>query len=358
MEYGFAQALLLWYKENRRELPWRGTQDPYRIWVSEVILQQTRVAQGYDYFLRFMEAFPRVEVLAVATEDEVLKCWQGLGYYSRARNLHKAAKQVVASGGFPSTYEGIRALSGVGDYTAAAIASFAFGLRHAVVDGNVYRVLSRYFGVSEAVDTVRGKRYFARLAAELLPEDPHVADYNQAVMDFGAMVCVPKSPACRTCPLAEGCVAASRQVPEAYPVKSRTLAVSERYLHYIYIKAQGEVALFRRDKADIWKGLYEPYLVETEAALTPEQFVAALDGSAFAEASRGVVWTILRSGVRHKLTHRTLVCNFYCLDLDRKPSDAVFGRPAVWVTPEELPRYAVSRLVSMLMEDVALRDGM
>ena len=216
----FAALLLAWYNENRRDLPWRGVGDPYKIWVSEIILQQTRVSQGHDYFLRFMERFPRVEDLAAASEDEVLKCWQGLGYYSRARNMHAAARQVVEGGGFPQTYEGIRRLKGVGDYTAAAIASFAFGLRHAVVDGNVYRVLARYFGVDSPIDTGQGKKYFARLAEELLPEDKYVADYNQAVMDFGAMQCVPKGPKCGQCPLCESCLAFRDGKVQDLPVKS------------------------------------------------------------------------------------------------------------------------------------------
>ena len=175
-DYNFAHKLLAWYHENRRILPWRDTHDPYIIWISEIILQQTRVVQGYDYFLRFMNRFPDVDALAAASEDEVLKCWQGLGYYSRARNLHAAARQIVEWGGFPERYENIRQLKGVGDYTAAAIASFAFGLPHAVVDGNVYRVLSRYYGIEEPIDTGHGKKYFAAMAQELLPEGKEAAD--------------------------------------------------------------------------------------------------------------------------------------------------------------------------------------
>lgn len=189
------------------------------------------------------ERFPDVETLAEATEDDVLKCWQGLGYYSRARNLHCAARQIVAAGKFPDDYENIRKLKGVGDYTAAAISSFAFGLPYAVVDGNVYRVLSRYFGITEPIDTTAGKKYFAGFARGLLPKGAEGADYNQAIMDFGALQCVPRSPFCAECPFADSCMAYRMNSIHDLPVKSRTLKVSERYLHYIYIQAEGKAAL-------------------------------------------------------------------------------------------------------------------
>lgn len=185
----FTETLLKWYAENKRELPWRETTDPYLIWISEIILQQTRVAQGYEYFLRFVHRFPDVRALAEASEDEVMKYWQGLGYYSRARNLHAAAESM--NGAFPETYEGVRALKGVGDYTAAAICSFAYNMPYAVVDGNVYRVLSRYFGIDIPVDSTEGKKTFAALAEEMLDKS-RPADYNQAIMDFGAIQCTPK----------------------------------------------------------------------------------------------------------------------------------------------------------------------
>ena len=347
----FAALLLAWYNENRRDLPWRGVGDPYKIWVSEIILQQTRVSQGHDYFLRFMERFPRVEDLAAASEDEVLKCWQGLGYYSRARNLHAAARQVVEGGGFPQTYEGIRRLKGVGDYTAAAIASFAFGLRHAVVDGNVYRVLARYFGVDSPIDTGQGKKYFARLAEELLPEDKYVADYNQAVMDFGAMQCVPKGPKCGQCPLCESCLAFRDGKVQDLPVKSKALRVTERYLHYMYIQAGGEVALFRREADDIWKGLYEPFLVETAEPCEPG---TVLDSDLVPPSVRDACTkkTLLCTGVRHQLTHRTLICDFYKLEMPDKPAD--FGREVHWAKAGELSGFAFPRLVAMLLERFGL----
>ena len=211
----FASVLLDWYKEYGRDLPWRQTHDPYAIWLSEIILQQTQVKQGWDYWTRFMHRWPTVEALASATEDEVLREWQGLGYYSRARNLHFAAKQIVALGHFPDTLEEIKKLKGVGDYTAAAIASFAFGIPAAVVDGNVYRVLARHFGIDTPINTTEGKKLFAAMAQDLLPAGqspssvvlPPSSQYNQAIMDFGAIQCTPASPNCMFCPLIETCQA-------------------------------------------------------------------------------------------------------------------------------------------------------
>ena len=226
--------LFEWYQEHRRDLPWRDTRNPYEIWISEVILQQTRVAQGYDYFVRFIERFPTVEALAEAPDDEVMRMWQGLGYYSRARNLHAAAKQVVAMGGFPTTYEAIRSLKGVGDYTAAAVASFAFDVPQAAVDGNVCRVWSRVFGIDVPIDSVQGKRLITDIAQSLLPE-AHAALYNQAVMEFGALQCVPRNPHCSECPLAHKCMALATGRVEELPIKSHKTKVTPRYLHYLYI---------------------------------------------------------------------------------------------------------------------------
>ena len=238
----FAVTLLEWFRENGRDLPWRQTHDPYAIWLSEIILQQTQVKQGWEYWERFMHRWPTVEGLADATEDEVLREWQGLGYYSRARNLHYAAKQIVALGHFPDTLEEIKQLKGVGDYTAAAIGSIAFGLPAAVVDGNVYRVLARHFGIDTPINTTEGKNLFAALAQSLLPQDtsltsihsPLTSEYNQAIMDFGAMQCTPQSPHCDICPLMESCIAFREGRVSLLPVKLKTLKVTERHLIYIY----------------------------------------------------------------------------------------------------------------------------
>ncbi|MBQ5438702.1 MAG: A/G-specific adenine glycosylase, partial [Bacteroidales bacterium] len=253
----FTSAILQWYAANGRDLPWRRTRDPYAIWLSEIILQQTRIAQGQAYWERFMARFPDVESLAAASEDEVLRLWEGLGYYSRGRNLLAAARQIAAAGAFPSTLEGIRALKGVGDYTAAAIGSIAFGLPAAVVDGNVYRVLSRYYGIDTPIGSTAAKKEFTALAQSLLPAD-RPGDFNQAMMDFGAIQCTPASPACLTCPLAATCVALREGRVESLPVRQRAAAVQTRQLVYVYLRCQGRTAIRRRGAGDIWQGLWEP----------------------------------------------------------------------------------------------------
>lgn len=247
----FTTTILRWFQENGRSLPWRETRDPYAIWLSEIILQQTRIEQGKPYWERFMRRWHTVEELAAASEDEVLREWQGLGYYSRARNLHYAAKQIVAMGGFPTTLEGIKSLKGIGDYTAAAIGSIAFDIPAAVVDGNVYRVLARHYGIDTPINTTGGKKEFTALAQELLlpaldREGMGAGLFNQAMMDFGAIQCTPSSPLCTTCPLQETCVALREGRIEQLPVKRKTLKIKERHLTYIYIRCKGMTAIHRR----------------------------------------------------------------------------------------------------------------
>ena len=329
MHSDFSLALLRWFEANGRELPWRQTCDPYPIWLSEIILQQTRVQQGWEYWERFMRRWPTIELLAAASEDEVLREWQGLGYYSRARNLHAAARQVVALGGFPTTIEDIKSLKGVGDYTAAAIGSFAFGLPAAVVDGNVYRVLARHFGIDTPINSTEGKHAFTALAQELLPTD-RAADYNQAIMDFGALQCTPSSPHCQTCPLVESCVAFREGRVGVLPVKLRKLNIKTRHLTYIYIRWNGCVALHRRGAGDIWQGLWEPYLIEDESLPT-------FDGRL----------SLLRKGVRHVLTHRILMVDFYLLECESQPS---LPEGYQWVPESDIDHYGVPRLVEMLFD--------
>ena len=329
----FATTIIQWFRENGRALPWRETRDPYAIWLSEIILQQTRIEQGRPYWERFMQRWPTVEALAEASEDEVLRLWQGLGYYSRARNLHAAAKQVVARGGFPTTLEGLRSLKGVGDYTAAAIGSFAFGLPAAVVDGNVYRVLARHYGIATPINTTEGKKEFALLAQSLLPSDhssflmPHSSLYNQALMDFGATHCTPSSPGCPSCPLQETCVAFREGRVNELPVKQRTLKIKERHLTYIYIRYRGETALHRRPAGDIWQGLYEPLLTER-----------VLCGA-----------VLLRQNVKHILTHRVLYADFWLWEPTEKPS---LPEGYFWVPESDLDRYGVPRLIEILFDAV------
>ena len=322
----FNVALLEWFRENGRDLPWRQTRDPYAIWLSEIILQQTQVKQGREYWERFMHRWPTVEALAAATEDEVLREWQGLGYYSRARNLHYAAKQIVTLGHFPDTLEDIKQLKGVGDYTAAAIGSIAFGLPAAVVDGNVYRVLARHFGIDTPINTTEGKKLFAALAQELLPPN-EAAAYNQAIMDFGAVQCTPQSPKCMECMLAESCEALRSGRVNELPVKLKTLKVTERHLIYIYIRCQGQTAIRRRGPGDIWQGLWEPMLVDAESAVPPTA-------------------SLLRQNVKHVLTHRMLYADFYLLETDKRPK---LPSDYIWIAESALDNYALPRLIEVLL---------
>lgn len=326
----FANTIISWFQENGRALPWRETKDPYAIWLSEIILQQTRIAQGWEYWERFMAQYPKVEDLAAASEDEVLRLWQGLGYYSRARNLHAAAKQIVALGKFPDTLEDIKALKGVGDYTAAAIGSFVFDIPAAVVDGNVYRVLSRYFGIDTPINSTQGKKEFAALAQSLIPASDAAA-YNQGMMDFGAIQCTPQSPKCLLCPLAETCVVLREGRVEELPVKLKTLKVQTRRLAYIYIRCNGEIAIHRRGEGDIWQGLWEPYNVSGLPALPT--FEAPL--------------VLKAKDVKHVLTHRILLADFYLLETKKRP---LLPDDYIWIKESEISEYGIPRLIEILLE--------
>ncbi|MBQ9659648.1 MAG: A/G-specific adenine glycosylase [Bacteroidales bacterium] len=342
----FSKTLLAWYGDHGRDLPWRRTRDPYAIWLSEIILQQTRIAQGQAYWERFMERFPDVQALAGATEDEVLRLWQGLGYYSRARNLHAAAKQIAAQGRFPDTLEGIRALKGVGDYTAAAIGSIAFGLPAAVVDGNVYRVLARHYGISTPVGSAAAKKEFTALAQSLLPpEQP--GDFNQAMMDFGAVQCTPASPACLLCPLADSCAALATGSVDRLPVKEKGPAVSTRRFDYIYLRCQGRTAIRKRGPGDIWEGLYEPIVCDNRSEAA--EGVPGDSSPAAATAADGPEQPRLLRSVRHQLTHRTLLVDFYLWEPQQEP---VLPEGYFWISEAELDRYAKPRLFELLLEEI------
>lgn len=341
----FTETLREWYVDNRRELPWRETTDPYLIWISEIILQQTRVAQGYDYFVRFVKRFPDVRSLAEAPEDEVMKYWQGLGYYSRARNLHAAARSMT-EGRFPDTYEGVRALKGVGDYTAAAICSFAYNMPCAVVDGNVYRVLARYFGIDLPIDSTEGKKAFAALAAEML-DKAHPADYNQAIMDFGALQCTPQSPNCLFCPLADSCSALASGRVSQLPLKQHKTKVSDRYLNYIYVRMGAYTFIRKRTEKDIWQDLFELPLVEAERDLSEEELLASPSFRSLLAEGAVFQLRLLRRGVKHVLSHRVLHANFYELLL---PEDSSSFPGYQKVRTEELEHYAVPRLIHAFLE--------
>ena len=344
----FSLTLLKWFEENGRDLPWRQTRDPYAIWLSEIILQQTQVKQGWEYWERFMRRWPNVEALAAATEDEVLREWQGLGYYSRARNLHHAARQILARGGFPNTLEEIKKLKGVGDYTAAAIGSIAFNLPVAVVDGNVYRVLSRYFGIETPINTTEGKKLFATLAQEqLLPalnrEGMGAGLYNQAIMDFGAIQCTPQSPKCDSCPLMESCAAFRTNRIQELPVKVKTLKIRERHLIYIYIRYKGQTAIHRRGPGDIWQGLYEPFLIDN-GQWTMDNWAAQH------HCQLSIInCQLLAKQVKHVLTHRILYADFYLLEVSEKPS---LPADYIWIPEADIDNYALPRLIEILLESL------
>lgn len=386
----FSNTILSWFRENGRELPWRETKNPYAIWLSEIILQQTRIAQGWEYWERFMAQYPTVEDLAAAHEDEVLKLWQGLGYYSRARNLHTAAKQIVALGHFPDTLEGIKQLKGVGDYTAAAIGSFAFDIPAAVVDGNVYRVLARYFGIDTPINSTQGKKEFAALAQSLLPSSKAsvslssfspasdfqsslslVAAYNQAMMDFGAIQCTPQSPKCLLCPLAETCEAMRTNRVAELPVKQKTMKVKTRHLSYIYIRCKGETAIHRRGEGDIWQGLWEPFnasditeatasIASAQASLSSTKFSTSLtklssfkkELAADLHLSNVDALQLLAQDVKHVLTHRILFADFYLLETEARPQ---LPDDYIWIKEEEIEDYGIPRLIELMLEKISCK---
>lgn len=299
----FSQALLPWYRENQRPLPWRKSPDPYRIWLSEVILQQTRVDQGTAYWHRFVDRYPTVAQLAKASEDQVLRLWQGLGYYSRARNLRTAARQVVEvhGGQFPADHAELLKLKGVGDYTASAIASICFGMAEPVVDGNVYRVLARVFGIATPIDSTAGRKEFRALAAELIPKQ-HPGDHNQAVMELGATVCTPRNPRCGECPLARKCIAKAEGRIAELPVKAGKTKTRTRHFNYLLIESNGGIYLRKRTGKDIWQGLWELPMVETERAATASALCKAL-GLRKLKRTDGPV--------RHMLSHQVIQAAFW-----------------------------------------------
>lgn len=340
----FTELLIKWYGENKRDLPWRDTRDPYLIWISEIILQQTRVDQGYNYFLRFVKRFPDIFHLANASEDEVMKYWQGLGYYSRARNLHAAAKSM--RGIFPSTYDEVRQLKGVGAYTAAAICSIAYGMPYAVVDGNVYRVLSRYFGVEIPIDNTKGKKFISALADEMLDKS-RPALYNQAIMDFGALQCTPKTPLCFSCPLSEGCFALRKNMVDQLPIKERKTQIKIRYFNYIYVRAGSYTYLHKRIENDIWRNLFEFPLIETDVPVTKEELAALPQlNSLFCDREYIEIHPIWLN-VKHVLSHRIIYANFYEVVLsEQSTSFSSYLR----IKREDLEGYAVPRLIHAFLE--------
>jgi A/G-specific adenine glycosylase len=321
MEKRFTRLLMEWHrKKNTREMPWKGEKDPYKIWLSEVILQQTRVAQGWQYYTRFIKKYPKINQLAKASDQEVFKLWEGLGYYNRCRNLLFTARQIVTErkGRFPDQYEQILALKGVGPYTAAAIASFAYNLPYAVVDGNVFRVLSRFFGVEEPIDSPKGRQLFSALAEKVLDKKEPGA-FNQAIMDFGAVICKPVSPSCSFCPLQKSCIAFAEGKVNHLPIKEKILQRKHRWFYYFLFEHDGKIMVNHRTGKDIWQDLYEFYLLESEEAIQWNE----------KEVRR---WLKEQLGIRNatihlisplavqQLTHQQIKGQFIRIELDAIPS--------------------------------------
>ncbi len=351
------ESLLLWYSQNKRPLPWRETLDPYKIWLSEVILQQTRVSQGMDYYHRFLAAFPDVRSLAAADEQEVLKLWQGLGYYSRARNMHHAAKEVVEkhNGIFPQTAEGLKKLKGIGDYTAAAIASICFDESTAVLDGNVARVISRLYAVETAVDTNKGRELLTDLAVQLLGNH-HPGTFNQATMELGALVCTPKSPSCDTCPLAFSCEAFKRNTVTDFPVKTPKKAATVRHLNYLvisFIQNQEEFILMRkRTGNDIWKNLYDFPCIETEAAADIEQLLEKCNERGLFGGFPFTVKQVSEEYI-HQLSHRRLLARFIRIAVEGTPEG---DENITAVALHHIARLPLPRLIDLYLANVLLEE--
>ncbi len=318
----FRKALLDWSSAHPRPLPWKGEPDPYKIWLSEIILQQTRVEQGLPYYERFVAAYPTVRHLADAPEDELMKLWEGLGYYSRARNLHAAARHITheLGGQFPEDYAGIRSLRGVGDYTAAAIAAFAYGLPHAVVDGNVYRVLARFFGIATPTDTPQAKREFTALANQLL-DSARPGAFNQAIMDFGATWCKPRQPRCAACPLASRCVALATGQVADLPIKSKKMERKERFFLYLVLRWQGDTWVRKRTAKDIWQNLFEFPMLELTALPADVQEVAAQFSQHVDIPAAWLAGGRLSPPFSQTLTHREVAAVFFEIHLPADPAE-------------------------------------
>ena len=344
----FSEQLIIWYTQHQRDLPWRHTQNPYYIWLSEVILQQTRIAQGLPFYERFVETFPTIEALANADQKEVLRLWQGLGYYSRARNLHQTAKIVVQEYGgvFPNTYTELLKLKGIGTYTAAAIASFAFGEKVAVLDGNVYRVLSRVFGIETDITSNEAKKVFGKLANELI-SDSQPATHNQAIMEFGAVQCVPVSPLCLFCPLSFGCVANAANRQGSLPVKTKKTKVRERFFNYFVIEQNQRLLLRERTNKDVWEGMFDFYLIETHQAENWETLVE--DAWLKTVAKLGTMQS--ESGLyTHILTHQRIQTKFWHISLSSEVSLLLPSNFQFYVL-EEVDQLPKSTLVNNFLKE-------
>ncbi len=344
----FTTQLTSWHStENHRSLPWKNEKDPYKIWLSEVILQQTRSLQGLPYYLRFSDAFPTVEDMAAANDEDAFRLWQGLGYYNRCKNMLATARYIAKEldGQFPSDYNELLQLKGVGPYTAAAIASFAFGLPHAVVDGNVYRVLARYFGIDTPFDITEGKKIFSSLAQELLDIKDSAA-YNQAIMDLGATICTPGNALCDQCPLQKKCVAYNDQLIDILPVRSKKQSVRKRYFHYLLLKWEDTLWIHKRTSNDIWENLHQPYLIESANPLETGELV---QHPVFKQANFNYSEIKYDCLSKQKLTHQIIETRFFSLKLAEKP--VINSMNGAWLTINNMKKTAFPKTLVSFLEN-------
>ncbi|MEO9572316.1 MAG: A/G-specific adenine glycosylase [Polaribacter sp.] len=339
----FSNTLIYWYLQNNRELPWRKSKNPYFIWLSEIMLQQTRVAQGLSYYLKFTTTFPTVFDLAKADESTVLKMWQGLGYYSRARNLHYSAKLIAneLNGEFPSTYKDIIKLKGIGDYTASAIASICFNEPTAVVDGNVYRVLSRYFGINTPINSSKGIKEFKTLAQSLI-DTLQPGTFNQAIMDFGALHCKPQNPLCETCPFSDSCIALEKKLTKELPVKEKKIKIRKRYFNFIVIKTDNnKTILSERKGKGIWQGLYQFPLIESDKTINKEELISLEDFNNLFKTETTIT-LFNEKEIVHKLSHQHLYTQFWIIE-HKNLAEATIN----WI---EIEKYPVPILIANFLE--------
>ena len=350
----FSRIIIRWYNKNKRDLPWRHTNDPYQIWLSEIILQQTRVQQGLPYYETFVKKFPTIHHLANAKEDVVLKTWQGLGYYSRARNLHKTAKYISKKlkGKFPNKYDEILKLKGIGEYTAAAITSFAFNQPRPVVDGNVFRVLSRCFGINTPIDSTKGKQEFLE-KAQLLFNKKYPGLFNQAIMEFGALQCVPKNPDCKKCPLNKWCKALEDNTITSLPVKSKRGIIRTRYFNYFIIQKKAKFLIKKRTDNDIWKNLYDFPLIESEKEISEKSFSQLFTKDILLSSGRVPLKTDLFK-IKHILSHQVIFAKFW--NIEYSTYSMLFGNSKkssnfIYVSKNQINRYAFPRLITRFFNE-------
>ncbi|RPD97773.1 A/G-specific adenine glycosylase [Aureibaculum marinum] len=339
----FSEILINWYEQNKRDLPWRKTTNPYHIWLSEIILQQTRVNQGLTYYNKFVNTFPDIKDLATADEEKILKLWQGLGYYSRARNLHFSAKYITneLNGKFPNTYKDLLKLKGVGDYTASAIASISYNKPCAVVDGNVYRVLARYFGIKTAINSPEGIKYFKKLATQLLDIN-NPATFNQAIMEFGAIQCKPKNPDCNTCPLQNSCKAFSNKTIDKLPVKHKKLTIKNRFFNYlVIINANNNIIINQRTGKGIWENLYEFPLIETHQEIDINELIL-MDEFQQIITEKSEISLFNHKPITHKLSHQHLSVKFWIITTKKKYKNSI--------SLDRLKKYPVPTLINNFIE--------